>query len=341
MNISEEEKELIINDYVENKICITKLAKKYHHNSRLITQILDENKIDHSRGVLRKGVSNIASMRVFTDQEKEIVKNIIQNGGTTKDCIIALHCGQDSLRQLLKELGLYLSHEEVIKKLPQNQRKYPVQDDYFAKPSHNMAYILGFLASDGTVRKDKNEIKLSLSSIDKEILEKMQKEIGGRPIQDYITQKGFSVSSWTLTSQKIKEDLQKYSIVPNKTFCLKPPILLPKVYWIDYIRGYFDGDGSINSLQNGKSLRWQICSATPEILEWIVNFLYTDYNIPKVSILSQKRKGVLYYFQYSTRATQEIYKILYTPNSFFLKRKKDYFQEIIRNKVPRDYASLE
>lgn len=343
MKISEEEKQLIIKDYTKNKICITKLANKYHHNSRLITRILDEAGIDHQRGALRKNVSNRSAMRTFTDFEKEKIKNIIQNGGTIKDCMVAVHCGQDSLRRVLQELGLYITHAEAVKKLAQNQRKYPVKDDYFSSPSSNMAYILGFLAADGTVRKDKNEIKLSLSSIDREVLEKMRMEVGGRPIQEYITQKGFSVCSWTFTSQKIKNDLQNYSVIPNKTFYLKPPLKLPKIYWIDYIRGYFDGDGSVNSLQNGKALRWQICSATKEILKWIIDFFYEEYNIPKVSILLQKReqKANLYYFQYSTVATQKIYNILYSSNGLYLKRKKDHFQQIIRDKTPRDYASLE
>lgn len=50
--ITEEEKLNIVKDYTENKICITKLSKKYHHNQRTIVSILDEYNIDHSRGTL-------------------------------------------------------------------------------------------------------------------------------------------------------------------------------------------------------------------------------------------------------------------------------------------------
>lgn len=193
-----------------------------------------------------------------------------------------------------------------------------------------MAYLLGFIASDGYIRLDTNEIGIGLSAVDKNQLIQFREVIGGRQISEYTTSEGFETVKWVFTSQKVKEELSKYNIVPQKTFKLQPPIKLNQKFWIDYIRGYFDGDGSVNYLASNKALRWQICSATPEILQWIIDFLYEEYNIPKVKILEQQRKEKLYYFQYSTNATKEIYKILYTENSWFLQRKKDKFEEILK-----------
>ena len=328
VNIQEELQ--IVEDYTKNKICISKLAKKYHHNSRMITRILDSHGVNHQRGVLKTGQTNQAAKRIFTQEEKNLVYQIYSSGGSVADCEKAVRCGQDALRGLLQELGIYKTKAERIRELPQNQRKYIVNDDFFSIESSNLAYLLGFLASDGTVSKERNEIALGLSSIDREILEKFHDVIGGRPIDDYITSDGFQVSKWSFTSQEAKQRLEKYSIVPNKTKILKPPYQLDKKYWIDYIRGYFDGDGSVNYLASNKALRWQICSATKEVLEWIVDFLYNEYHIPKVNIYSQPRKNIsLYYFQYSTNATRMIYNILYTPNTWYLKRKKDKFEEIL------------
>lgn len=331
MNTQLEEELKIVEDYTINKMCITKLAKKYHHNSRLITEILDKHNISHKRGELRANQSNEKCKRIFSQEEKDLIYNIYTNGGTIKDCMAAIHCSQNPLRELLKEMGIYKTQKDTVRALPQNQRKYNVNESFFFIQSSNLAYLLGFLASDGTVSKDRNEIALGLSAVDREILEKFYNTIGGRPIDDYITADGFNISRWVFTSQKVKQELSKYSIVPNKTFVLQPPYKLNKKYWIDFIRGYFDGDGSVNFLVSNKALRWQICSATKEILEWIVNFLYEEYNIPKVSILRQSRKNApLYYFQYSTNATKQIYKILYTENSWFLQRKKHKFEEILK-----------
>lgn len=332
LNIEKIEED-VIKDYTVNKICISKIARKYHHRNSWVAAILDKYDIPHGYGVLRTGQSNEASKRVFTQEEKELIYSIYSTGGTTKDCIEAVHCGEDSLRRVLQELGIYRSHADVMKTLPQNQRKYYVNEAFFLEQSANMAYLLGFLASDGSVSKDRNDISLGLSSIDREILEKIQNIIGGRPIDDYITAEGFSVSKLTFTSQIVKNELAKYNITPKKTFTLTPPDKLEKKYWIDYIRGYFDGDGSINYIISNKSLRWQVCSATKEILQWIVDWLYEAYQIPKVNIQKQERvNSPLYVIQYSTNATKNIYNILYTPNTLFLKRKKDKFEEILKKK---------
>ena len=86
-------------------------------------------------------------------------------------------------------------------------------------------------------------------------------------------------------------------------------------------------------------MRWQICSATSKLLEWIVNFFYEEYDIPKVNIQVQNRPGsqhTLYTIQYSSRATRQIYNVLYTPNSLYLRRKKEHFEEILEKVKPLD-----
>lgn len=190
-----------------------------------------------------------------------------------------------------------------------------------------MAWILGFIASDGTIRKSSNSIKIGLSIVDKEILERIKNEVGIEPeIKIYTTSKGYECASLSWTSEEHKNDLAKYNIIPDKTFQLKPPLILNKKYWIDYIRGYFDGDGSINYIQATNSIRWQVCGALPEMLEFIVNHLYNEYNIPKVTIQKQSHNGgILYYIQYAKRSSRMIHEILYTPNSLYLTRKKEKF----------------
>ena len=210
------------------------------------------------------------------------------------------------------------------------RRQFNVDDNYFSTENSNMAYLLGFLASDGTVDKKNNRIKIGLSSIDKKFLMEIKEELKYEgDILDYITSNGFSVSELTFTSQQIKNDLARYNIVPNKTFTFKFPKNLNKKYWIDFIRGYFDGDGSV-STAGENAIKWQICSATKDVLETIVDFFYEEYHIKKVSILEQPRKNsTLYYFQYSTNAAKEIFSILYKKNSLKLPRKYLKFKELV------------
>ena len=239
--------------------------------------------------------------------------------------------GERIVRRVLLENKIHIrSRGEAAIVSNIQRRQFNVDDNYFSTENSNMAYLLGFLASDGTVDKKNNRIKIGLSSIDKKFLMELKEELKYEgDILDYITSNGFSVSELTFTSQQIKNDLARYNIVPNKTFTFKFPKNLNKKYWIDFIRGYFDGDGSV-STAGENAIKWQICSATKDVLETIVDFFYEEYHIKKVSILEQSRKNnTLYYFQYSTNATKEIFSILYKKNSLKLPRKYLKFKELV------------
>lgn len=211
-----------------------------------------------------------------------------------------------------------------------NVRKYGVNDDYFDNESSNMAYILGFLAADGTVAKNGNRIKIGLSSVDRKFLELIKEELGAESnIFDYETSNGYMVSELGFTSQKIKQKLTEYNIIPGKTETFTFPTNLSKKYWIDFIRGYFDGDGSVGTA-GPSAIRWQICSHRPQVLETIVEFLFEEYGVPKVSIQKNKHgNSFLYTIQYSNNSTRKIFQILYTPNSLYLPRKFEKFKSIV------------
>lgn len=275
-------------------------------------------------------------MRNLTESEYNIVYNAYtkENRGLSY-CSKLVNASPSTIRRILVEHGIAIRNFSEAAKLSNKNRELYKDKNYFKHPSHNMAWILGFIASDGTVRKDKNEIKIGLSIKDKEILEKIKQELQLQvDIKEYITGNGYEACSLTWTCEEHKQDLALYGITPQKTFTLKPPIKLPKEFYIDYIRGYFDGDGSINLIPNSNSrgngnLRWQICGANKEFLQWIIDTLYTEYSIQKVNIYQQLRINTLYYFQYSSRATRQIYNILYSNNSLYLQRKKERFDEII------------
>lgn len=286
------------------------------------------------------------SVRILTvEEEQKIIKLY------TEEKRGQLACAQEVLgiknpnytKKVLKKYNIPIRTHSEAAIISNKKRTYKKNENYFSNETSNMAWLLGFLASDGSIRKDRNEIKIGLSIKDKEILEKIKNELQlENNIKEYTTSEGYECCRLSWTSEQHKKDLAKYSIIPEKTFKLKPPYQLKREYWIDYIRGYFDGDGSINLIQNSNgrgngNLRWQVASATKEILEFIMNTLYEDYNISKVTILCDSRHNGgadLYYIQYSSSATRKIYNILYTPNSLYLKRKKDKFEEILLKVKP-------
>ena len=232
------------------------------------------------------------------------------------------------IKKVLQANDIHIrSRNEQNKYSLQNQRQYTINDSYFSKQSSRMAYLLGFLAADGCVYKKRNLIKIGLSSIDRKFLEEIQIELKTNyKICDYETKDGFTVSELKFSSEQIKRDLAEYNIIPQKTYNFSFPKKLNSKYYLDFIRGYFDGDGSVSTA--GQSLRWQICSYTKPILESIIS-IFQEYGISKVNIYKNRN---LYYFQYSTNATKQIYNLLYYPNCWCLERKQKKYQQLLNMK---------
>ena len=286
-------------------------------------------------------------MRNFSEEEYQIIYQAYVTEGrgmlyTSK----LVNSSPETVKRFLKSKGIHIRSQGEAAVISNKNRATKKDTDYFKRQCPNMAWLLGFIASDGTIRKNENEIKIGLAIKDREILEKIKAELQLQTeVKEYTTNTGYDTCTLRWTCEEHKKDLADYHIVPAKTFVLKPPIeKLDRKYWIDYIRGYFDGDGSINLIANSNgrgngNLRWQVCSATSELLEWIVNFFYEEYGIPKINVQVQNRPGsqhTLYSIQYSSRATRQIYNVLYTPNSLYLKRKKEHFEEILAKVKPLD-----
>ena len=204
-----------------------------------------------------------------------------------------------------------------------------MNNNYFSTQSPNMAYMIGFIGADGNLSRTSNRIDLELASVDYEILERMRQELElEREVKVYTCSNGYVKNKLYFSSAQIKKDLMKYGLVPNKTYSedYSFPYKLEKKYWIDYIRGLFDGDGSI---KKGTSIAFQIDSSKKEILVEIQGFLKEEYGI-ETQITSGKRTHItlhrLYCYGDSVR---KIYEILYTPNTLYLKRKREKFIEIL------------
>lgn len=275
--------------------------------------------------------------RIELSQEQ--IDTIIYNYVILKKGLIptgkAVGVSQKIVERVLKENGI---HKRTYVEAKDTLRVYSVDDDYFKKQSHNMGYILGFLAADGCIAKKENKISLLLSTTDEEILEKIRQEVQStRQIKRYEGKYG-TVSSFIVYSSSWKKDLSCYSIVPEKTFKLLAPEHLSKKYWLDYIRGFFDGDGSISEA-NG-TIQFKIGSASKPILDWIRNFLANEYGICNKGLNYQKLDSekdfwnLLYYGENVRKLYQLLYK---NPESLKMDRKYNKFTKLYEEKYPRDH----
>lgn len=260
------------------------------------------------------------------EQEKQIIYNytVLKQGLRTAGKFIPV-----SDKIVTKVLAKYNIHHRTVQEA--NINKYFVNHDYFKKQSHDMAYWLGILGSDGCVASNKNQIYIELQRSDKELLEKLNKTIENeRPVQDYTTGKGYENSKLYFFSKEIKKDLQKYHIIPNKTYNqeYKFPEKLSQEYYFDYIRGLFDGDGCIKEVHGTPC--FQIDTGSLDIAEHIVE-IFKKYNIElKIQTLPKKNMDIYRVYAYSQEKNKKIYNLLYKDDPYlYLNRKKQKFLDLL------------
>lgn len=132
--------------------------------------------------------------------------------------------------------------------------KYSFNIHYFdVIDSEEKAYWLGFIYADGYIvnaipGKTHDAFGIALSSKDKIHLEKFKYAINStHPINDYVSAYGTGISRIVFINQCYIDNLISKGVFRNKSLILKYPSydIVPKKYSIPFIRGYFDGDGSI------------------------------------------------------------------------------------------------
>lgn len=117
-------------------------------------------------------------------------------------------------------------------------RRYETNENYFKKWSHNMAYVLGLWFSDGCIYDNRFDITLHKNDeyLLKLILKDMQSNC--RLINHH------NCYRLAITSTKIVDSIKKLGGIPHKSLTIKFP-KIPKKYLPDFIRGLWDGDGTV------------------------------------------------------------------------------------------------
>lgn len=310
--ISEEEKQQIIYDYLHGD-SVHVLKQKYHHQDTKIKEFLVEADVYRGRNYSRTSLKNI-------DIHQELIKKY-EDGSSLSQLGKEYHLHVKMVKKILKE------HDIEIRPTQIQSRKYSVNSDFFSQPSHNMWYIVGFIAADGNIAKYSNSLDIALAQKDADILEKILKEMNFSGSVKYFTPKsGHPKCRLTITDKKIVTDLEKYNVIRAKTFVYKMPEI-PDEFLGDFLRGYFDGDGWIAS--DGKES--SIVTASVSFRDDLLN-LYNRLNINYRVYTDTRKEHPCYDIRLFAKDTKKFCEIIYNglnENSLFLSRKKDrYFQSL-------------
>lgn len=206
--------------------------------------------------------------------------------------------------------------------------KYKYNWDFFEKDSEELYYFLGFVAADGYISN--NEIEIGINIKDKYMLEKFRDLIvPDKPI--YIKEKTNSCTLKISCKSRINRFKDFFSMASNKKH---KEMIFPTIedkYIKHFIRGYIDGDGTIDTTKAYKGdkvyigLRLRILG-NYEFLHELNKITKTIYP-HKTNAINKKGKENVYIVTYNFSTAKALLKWLYEDSNIYLNRKHAKFLE--------------
>jgi len=297
---------------------------------------LYDSKEDLERELKTKSVIQIAKKNGVSS--RTIHRKLSKFGLTKKD-----HPWNNNEIKLLKE-G-YSTNSDIFKLFPnrtyssithkafklrltriKKTSKYKANLNFFKTWSSQSAYLLGWFFSDGYVTKDARTCGFHISSKDIEILKIIKDCLNAtHPIKIH-----GNYAQFRMRNKVICMDLIKVGCVPNKSLKIKFPCI-PDKFLNHFIRGIFDGDGSI-FLNYPNTIKVRFLGTKS-----FVNSLQKKLNeVLKLKIHKKQKFGKVWACNYYGNNARTLCFWMYRgADNLLLKRKKDIFDKHIKKRTEK------
>ena len=257
-------------------------------------------------------------VEVTPDLEKEVLK---------------LYREGMSSRQIAKRVNA--SKVYVLGLIPKEEKRtktsyniYSCNYQFFENiDSEAKAYFLGLFYADGYNGQSKGTVKLGFAEKDKELLYKFLEVIeSNHPIKTQ--ERGGNVQTYykvDITSKVLSNDLAKHGCVQAKSLILETIPNIPEELYRHFIRGHFDGDGSVFYSKSGLKERLLVnWTGNKPFLESVRDYLIKVLDIHKNSVvLSTPEVNLIGNLRYSNETATKIHDWLYADCQYYLERKKN------------------
>jgi len=249
---------------------------------------------------IRKILFNDEATQILTKKKGEITliltkeklkKLYFKQNKSLEDIAKEYGCSRIHISKIMKKYGLIrrtrsMARIEAIKKGKFENFSYEdIDENFFGKWSSEMAWALGLLFTDGHIRAN----MVQFTSVDIDLLEKVKTLFqSSRPVQKRTQgyDKSKHIYAFAFSHPKIANDLRKLGMHEKKSLDMVLPNV-PEEYMRHFIRGCWDGDGSV-FLDKTKIVASYI-SGSKKFIERLVQELY------KIGI----SKGVSYRYEKS------------------------------------------
>lgn len=239
---------------------------------------------------------------------------LYHSGKTPIEIAELLSCTHSNISKRLKRSGVPF-HRDYTKTRYSRKGRYAINESFFDRiDTPEKAYFLGLLFADGSVTENGFYIKLKDEDILLRLKECMESE---HPVKR-IYYGGYSAYIFTVGSKKLASALIHHGCVPNKTRCLHLPTLDSKLYR-HFIRGFYDGDGSLILHKEFCKSQFNLTSASLSFLKELSPII-ESISSGKGSISKETLYDV-WHLRFCGKRVAKIMDWLYNDTSLYLKRK--------------------
>lgn len=301
--LTEEQKQKIIDLYENYNFTIKQIGKELNICRVHISLFLNEKGL----------VKNFH----LTENEKKDIINLILNGEKVNDISSRYNVHFSIIYKILNSNNIKYKH---------GSRKYKLNENIFSTYNPESCYWAGFIAADGTIYE--NMVKITLHNIDMDHIQKFINFVEA----DYNIKVEGNYSTVCIYSKQIVEDLYiNFNLFPCKSLTISMPNI-PKDMLRHYIRGYFDGDGSLQ--WRNKNIKINLISGSFNQIDDIKKYVSQEIGIKFCYyVYDKKRKNRIYVIEKTGACADLFLEWMYADCKYFLDRK---FNKLIEYRKKRE-----
>lgn len=329
-----------IEEMYNDNITLKDIAEQFKCSRDTISRFLKKNNIQE-----RKKINLL--YKNFSEEDDLKIKELYETGKSTREIGKIMDTSGVTISKHLQKMGI------EIRDLHNSRQEYTFNEDYFETiDNEHKAYWLGFIAADGCVlepttciskrtgkeiTKGNGALEIALQKSDINHLKKFQQDISDT--HKIYFRKQQEACSLKLHSSKMYEDLIKTGIIPRKSKKLKFPQTISEELFPHFLRGYFDGDGSISfsKTKKGTIMLYSIAVSfigNEEFITQVSNKL-KKYNIKGNFSYKRGIENIKTFSLTNIETKKRFLDFIYKNATIYLDRK--YYRYLIFNKLYDDY----
>lgn len=312
-------------------------AKTLYEQGRSLTKIakllgIDRNQLSlkfQQLGIRQQALPSDVKQAFTETEETNNIVNWYQQGMSIKQISLAVGRSTSYVYRVLQHYDVVVT-DRVFK------RYRLTWEPFHDIETQEQAYWLGFIMADGNVQiSDRYSLEFGQSIKDKERVESFANFVNTQsalPIEEKFVRTNFASAGCLyvrvmIHDKQMVEDLISYGCVPRKSLVKKFPWRLSQSLWRHFIRGYFDGNGTVSYTQSSKQLSFGFTSSY-EMCTAIENILLSEDVVHKRVQLSCEGKA--FGFRHSgNKQAQSFFHYLYCQATTYMQRKYDIFNAVL------------